>query len=161
MARLFLVPRLRHLAAAAALIVATLAPIGVVVAVPLPLSRVVFVGPHGEVPVAVEVARTARESQVGYMYRLYVPPYGGMLFIMPEQRVQAFWMRNTVTSLDMIFVDDDRRVVGIVHRATPVTDDLRFVHRPSRFIIEVAGGFCRQAGIGAGDTVRFEGVGGF
>ena len=104
------------------------------------------------------MARTPFELQVGYMYRLYVPPYGGMLFVMPSQRLQGFWMRNTVASLDMIFVDDERRVVGIVHRATPLTDDLRFVRRASRFVVEVAGGFARQAGIAVGEAVRFEGV---
>jgi len=134
--------------------IATPAPAKVAITAP----RVLFTRPGHEVPVVVEVCRTALAEKVGYMYRLYIPPYSGMLFVMPSQRVQGFWMRNTVAPLDMIFVDQDRTVVGIVHNATPLTEDLRFVRRPSVFVIEVAAGFAKQAGIEVGDTVRFRGI---
>ncbi|PKN57103.1 MAG: hypothetical protein CVU56_12765 [Deltaproteobacteria bacterium HGW-Deltaproteobacteria-14] len=155
----------------AALALALLAPSASAAAEPAPpapataaptpgadLARVVFARAAHEVPVAVEVCRTELAERVGYMLRLYVPPYSGMLFMMPTERVQAFWMHNTVAALDMIFVDRQRTVVGIVHRAPPLTEELRYVHRPSAFVIEVASGFARQAGIQVGDTVRFENI---
>lgn len=120
--------------------------------------QVVFVGPEREVPVLLEVRRTPRQLQVGYMYRLFVPPGTGMLFIMQHERLQGFWMKNTVAPLDMIFVNDAREVVGIVHRVPPLTHELRWVKRPSRFVIEVAGGYAKAVGIRPGDRVRFVGV---
>lgn len=120
--------------------------------------HVVFETAEREVPVLLEVRRTPRQLQVGYMYRLFVPPGTGMLFIMQQERLQGFWMKNTVASLDMIFVNDAREVVGIVHRAAPLTHELRWVRRPSRFVVEVAGGYARAVGIRTGDRVRFVGV---
>ena len=149
------------LVAPSAISAAEPAPVAPVVARPAPgadLARVVFARADHAVAVAVEVCRTELAERVGYMLRLYVPPYSGMLFVMPTQRVQAFWMHNTIAALDMIFVDQQRTVVGIVHNAAPLTDDLRFVHRPSVFVVEVAAGFAKQVGIQVGDAVRFENI---
>ncbi|TNF22361.1 MAG: DUF192 domain-containing protein [Deltaproteobacteria bacterium] len=151
---MLLLPASLPIAAAAAETPNVAAPAAPAITAP----RVLFTRPGHEVPVVVEVCRTELEERVGYMLRLYVPPYSGMLFVMPVRRVQAFWMQNTVAPLDMIFVDEDRTVVGIVHNATPLTEDLRFVRKPSVFVVEVAAGFAKRTGIQVGDTVRFRGI---
>lgn len=108
--------------------------------------------------VRVEVARTEPERRRGLMDRSSLPDDAGMLFLFDETAEQAFWMKDTLLPLDMIFLDDEGRVVGIVESAAPRTLTSRSVGAPSRYVLEVNGGWSRARGVKAGDRVRFEGV---
>ncbi|HEU5057770.1 MAG TPA: DUF192 domain-containing protein [Kofleriaceae bacterium] len=122
-------------------------------------AAVVFLLPDGsEKRVTVEVARTARQIQRGLMYREHLPPDGGMLFLMRRDKIQSFWMKNTLIPLDMIFVNGAMDVVGVVENAEPKTMTSRHVSRPSQYVIEVNGGWARKNGVGVGCRARFENV---
>ncbi len=108
--------------------------------------------------VDVELARTEAEQRKGLMNRSSLPENAGMLFLFDTSRVQTFWMRNTLIPLDMIFISDDGRIVGIVERAEPQTLTERSVGKPSRYVLEVNGGWSAAHGVRAGDRVRFENV---
>lgn len=123
-----------------------------------PPARVIFATRTGEVAVEVEVAATDEARRKGLMFRKSLAPGKGMLFLMGVDRVQSFWMRNTVIALDMIFVDRSMRVVGVAAEAEPLTETPRFVAAPSRYVVEVPGGYAARAGIATGDAVRFERV---
>jgi len=79
----------------------------------------------------------------------------GMLFLFDRERVQSFWMKNTLIPLDMIFVDENWTVVGVVPRAEPLTLSPRAVEGPSRYVLEVNGGFAEQHGVAIGAALRF------
>ena len=81
-----------------------------------------------------------------------------MLFIFPTLSPQSFWMKNTLISLDMIFVNDARQVVGLVANAEPLALQSRSVANPSRFVVEVNGGFAAARGIEVGTAVSFENI---
>jgi uncharacterized membrane protein (UPF0127 family) len=110
---------------------------------------------HAPVEVRVELARTAGEQQRGLMYRDRLADGAGMLFLFDRSRHQVFWMRNTYIPLDMIFISTDKRVVGVVERAEPLTDDPRAVDGDSQYVLEVPGGYAVANRIGPGTTVRF------
>jgi uncharacterized membrane protein (UPF0127 family) len=112
----------------------------------------------GRHAVGVELARTDAERARGLMHRASLPEDRGMLFLFDETDEHAFWMKNTLLPLDMIFVDEEGRIVGIVERATPRTTTARTVGVPSRFVLEVNGGWARAHGVATGDRVRFENV---
>lgn len=120
--------------------------------------QVVFHGTHGDVVVSVEIADDDRERAQGLMNRRELAPDHGMVFIFPSERVQSFWMKNTLIPLDMIFVDRELKIVGIVENAEPLTLTDRSVGVPSMYVIEVNGGFSRENGIAAGGQVGFSGV---
>jgi uncharacterized membrane protein (UPF0127 family) len=126
---------------------------------PGPEATVVF-KPIGkpEVRLTVEQARTARQIQRGMMYRRFLAPDSGMLFMLRKNRVQSFWMKNCLIPLDMIFVSPDMSVVGVVHNAEPGTTKSRTVGKPSIYVIETNGGWAKQHGIVAGVPVAFENV---
>src|SRR5690606_1571305 len=109
--------------------------------------------------VKVEVVATEPLIQKGLMYRRHLPLDAGMLFLMggPE-REHTFWMRNTLIPLDMIFIDREMTVVGVVENAEPLTETLRTVGKPSSFVLEVNAGFSKQHKIGPGTKVRFVNV---
>ena len=90
----------------------------------------------------------------GLMYRDHLPYDAGMLFLMGNDAVHAFWMRNTFIPLDIIFIARDLTVAGVVHNAEPCTDALRSVHKPSAYVLEVNGGWAAAHQITAGAKVR-------
>ncbi len=106
-----------------------------------------------------EVVRSDEDRARGLMFRKTMADRQGMLFIFPTQQVQHFWMKNTYISLDMIFINEAMKVVGIVHSAEPMTETRRAVDAPSRYVLEVKGGFCKREGVGEGAVVKFEGLG--
>jgi uncharacterized membrane protein (UPF0127 family) len=103
----------------------------------------------------VEIAAKDAERQKGLMFRERLADDEGMLFLFPTERYNSFWMHNTLIPLDMIFIDADWNVVGIVENAKPMTDDPRRVDRMSRYVLEVNAGFSARYGLAAGATVKF------
>jgi uncharacterized membrane protein (UPF0127 family) len=122
--------------------------------------KVVIVTPKGEQTVTVEVVSTPSRISRGLMYRENLAPDAGMLFVMGEERVHEFYMRNTLIPLDMIFIARDMTIAGIVENATPRTETHRFVDAPSLWVLEVNGGWCAAHGVAKGAKLRFEHVDG-
>ena len=116
-----------------------------------------IVAPDGtsRATVAVEVANTFEQRERGLMFREHLDDNAGMIFIFKDAQPLNFWMHNTEIPLDMIFVDSSFRVTGIVANAAPRTDTLRGVDGPSRYVLEVNGGFCAKNGIKPGDRFQF------
>jgi uncharacterized membrane protein (UPF0127 family) len=107
------------------------------------------------VRVRVELAVTADEQRRGLMERQRLEPGWGMLFLNQRPRQLTFWMHNTYIPLDMIFITAERRVLGVVERAEPLTDDPRSVPGDSQYVLEVPGGFAADHRIGPGTRVSF------
>jgi uncharacterized membrane protein (UPF0127 family) len=117
---------------------------------------------HGEagerVRVRVEVANTPDKRAQGLMYRNEIAADAGMLFLFPEEREHRFWMKNTLIPLDMLFIDGNRKIVGIVADARPLSTMPVGVEHPSRYVLEVNGGFASAHGVEVGWTVEFADV---
>lgn len=104
----------------------------------------------------VELAISDRERQQGLMYRRTLADDAGMLFDMGGDGIWRFYMRNTLISLDMIFIDRDWRVVGVVPRVPPLTETNRSVDTPSRYVLELAAGQAERHHIATGTRLQFE-----
>lgn len=120
--------------------------------------RVILHSGARSIPIRVELARTDSQRERGLMYRNHLEPDAGMLFIFDQDGPLTFWMKNTFIPLDIIFIDRDRRIVGIVENAVPETETPRRVQGLSRYVLEIGGGLSRRLGIAAGGQVDFEGV---
>ena len=123
-----------------------------------PVEAVVFHTGTGDVVVAVEIADTPSERAHGLMDRKEMPTDHGMIFAFPREDIQRFWMKNTLISLDMIFVNTSHEVVGVVPDAEPMTLDERTVGIPSAYVVEVNGGFAKKNGIASGTRVEFKNI---
>ena len=77
------------------------------------------VTPSGRTRFFVEIADTDAEREQGLMFRKEVPPDRGMLFDFNPPRAVAFWMRNTLIPLDLIYIRADGRVLSIARNAQP------------------------------------------
>ncbi|NTX04207.1 MULTISPECIES: DUF192 domain-containing protein [Myxococcus] len=126
---------------------------------PLPRAHVRLKDAFGGVHrVEVEVAATPDSRQRGLMWRTELAEGKGMLFLFPSQEMQGFWMRNTLISLDIIFITSDLHIAGVVSRAVPKTLDSRSVGAPSQYVLEVPAGWAEKKGVRKGAQVEFEGV---
>lgn len=106
----------------------------------------------------VELAVSNLEQQRGLMYRRTMQPDWGMLFIYAYDEHHAFWMKNTLLPLDMVFVNAAGQVVGVVEAAEPLTLDRREVDDASRYILELNAGVAARSGVRTGVWIGFENI---
>ena len=106
---------------------------------------------------SLEIAATDRERQLGYMFRENVPAQEGMLFLFAATELHGIWMKNCRVALDIIWLDEDFRVVSIVAQAQPCAADGRCPSmqplQPSRFVLEIAAGRAAEENLAPGDLL--------
>lgn len=105
--------------------------------------------------IEIEIADDEAKTQQGLMYRKSMAENRGMLFIFPKPATHAFWMKNTLISLDIIFLDENKKIIKIHKNTTPLSlKDL-----PSGgltlYTVEVNAGYTDKYGISEGDLVNF------
>ena len=101
---------------------------------------------------------TPEGRERGMMYRTSNPEDHGMLFVFPEETEHPFWMKNTLISLDMLFVAADGRIVGIHPDAVPLSTNSLTVGKPSMYVLEVNGGWAARHNVRPGDRMEFHAV---
>jgi uncharacterized protein len=89
----------------------------------------------------------------GLMGRAFLRPDEGMLFDMLQDADHRFWMRGMLIPLDMIFLDSNDRIVGIVADVQPGDETRQDVGTPSRRVLEVNAGWVAQHGVAPGQRV--------
>ncbi len=124
-----------------------------------PSPQVVICNQKGEkIPLQVEIARTEEQRKRGLMHREALGENQGMLFIMPYSGFHYFWMKNTLFSLDLIFIGEDLKIKGIVKKTLPESRVRVGINQPSKYILEVKAGFADQHQLNPGDRVEFIGI---
>ncbi|HEX3466781.1 MAG TPA: DUF192 domain-containing protein [Candidatus Elarobacter sp.] len=106
------------------------------------------------------VADTEARRERGLMFVASVPRDEGMIFVFPSPSNdrQEFWMKNTIAPLDMVFVDADGTVTSVAANVPATkrgTPDDKVARRQGigRFVIELAAGRARSAGVRAGTAL--------
>ncbi len=106
----------------------------------------------------IEIADNNYERQLGLMNRKEMKENEGMLFIFPLQGNQSFWMRNTLISLDILFVNDQKQIVTI-HKNTKILSDQSYpATKPSIYVVEVLAGYRDKHNILVGDKINWMGT---
>lgn len=102
----------------------------------------------------VEFAKNEMERSLGLMYRSSMDEHQGMWFIFPEEAPRSFYMRNTEISLDIIYLDKDKKVVSIAKNARPYDETSLPSEKPAMYVLEINGGLADKWGIDKGDRVE-------
>ncbi|WP_426957555.1 DUF192 domain-containing protein [Muricoccus radiodurans] len=102
----------------------------------------------------VEMALRPEQQMIGLMFRPQVGPNEGMLFDWGQPRESAMWMRNTITSLDMVFITQSGQVLRIAERTVPLSLATISSGGPVRATLELAAGTAERLGIRVGDRVE-------
>jgi uncharacterized membrane protein (UPF0127 family) len=123
---------------------------------PLP-DRGTVTLPNGAV-YSVEIPRTPEARERGLMFRANLPPRTGMLFIFDATGRYAFWMKNCLIPLDLIWLDESKVVVAILPDTPPCKADPCPIYQfdvPARYVLEIAGGAAHREGLAVGHVLKF------
>lgn len=101
-----------------------------------------------------EMAIRPEDQTVGMMFRTEMAPDEGMLFDWGQPRESAMWMRNTLISLDMVFIAADGRIHRIAERAVPQSLATIESRGPVRATLEIQGGAAERLSLRVGDRVE-------
>ncbi|NLF24729.1 MAG: DUF192 domain-containing protein [Deltaproteobacteria bacterium] len=106
----------------------------------------------------VEIANNPAQRAKGLMFRKHLAPDRGMLFIYPRPQKLSFWMKDTYVSLDMIFMDSDFRVQGILENVPINNEKSRSVEGDNLYVLEVPAGSSARGGIKKGSVLQCKGT---
>lgn len=104
----------------------------------------------------IEIADNDAKRQQGLMYRKTMEETQGMLFVFLASELQSFWMKNTVLSLDIMFVNENKEIVKIHKSTKPFSEQSLPSDKKSMYVVEVIAGFSDKYGVKEGDKIDFK-----
>jgi len=108
--------------------------------------------------VKVDLAQTDDQRRMGLSGRKSLGDYEGMLFVMDEVGTYAFWMKDMLIPLDIIFIDSKFFIVDIKEDEQPcgsgycpsIYSDVPFL-----YVLEVNAGFAKANRVVVGNSMVF------
>jgi uncharacterized protein len=98
-------------------------------------------------------ADSPRREQQGLMFVKHLDEHTGMLFLFPENKPVAMWMKNTYIPLDLLFMNPQGKIDFIAVNAQPLSLDNIGPATAEYAVLELNGGATERFGIRVGDTV--------
>ncbi len=127
--------------------------------VPLPQAAL----PDGFM-VNLELAETPEEIANGLMFRPSLPENRGMLFLFDEPRYPAFWMKNMLIPLDLVYLDGSGTIVDIIANVQPCAAEPCPNYPPSSpalAVLEIVAGGAAAHSLEVESTIAFDRVSGY
>ena len=103
----------------------------------------------------IEIADNNKDRAQGMMYRTAMADTRGMLFVFDQAEEQSFWMKNTVMTLDILYADENGKLVTLYKYTTPYSENSIPSFEKAKYVVEVAGGFTDRYKIDRGDIISF------
>ena len=110
----------------------------------------------GPLRLDVEIARTSEQRSQGLMFRTSLEADSGMIFLYETPREVSMWMKNTILSLDLVFIAEGGRITRIVANTTPMSEATISSRGPVRAVLELLAGAAQRLAIKPGDRVRLD-----
>ena len=102
-----------------------------------------------------KISKNDEELRDGLMHRKEkLGNNTGMLFPMKKQ-INSMWMKNTYIPLDIIFLDEKKRVVGYFIDAEPLSEKSLTIDKPSSYVLEMNGNSVFDLNIRIGDIILY------
>ena len=108
---------------------------------------------RGRFAFMVEMAETPSTWRQGLQKRPHLAADAGMLFNFQQPRVISMWMKDTLISLDMIFIDERGVVVNVAENTVPLSLATISSDGPALAVLEVNAGTVAKLGVRPGDRV--------
>ena len=102
----------------------------------------------------VYLAISTEQRAQGLSFVTDLPEDYGMLFVFPELRRINMWMKDTPSSLDMLFIDKKGKIAKIVSNTTPNSAKIITSGDEASAVLEVNAGTAHRLRIVTGDRVN-------
>lgn len=103
-----------------------------------------------------EVADTSELQRQGLSNRSSIDEDKAMLFMFDKSAVYSFWMKDMNFAIDMIWINDQKKIVHIERAIKPDTYPQTFQSKvPAKYVLEVQEGLSDKFGFKVGDTVNW------
>lgn len=105
----------------------------------------------------VEIADTSQKQALGLMFRDSLPDDHGMIFVFPREAMRAFWMKNCRIPLDILYFDEDLRLVSMSENTPPCTTPRCPSYPstgPAKYVLELNAGKAAELGVQPGDVLE-------
>ena len=110
--------------------------------------------PERESFINAKVVDQPADIQRGLMYiKNPLPDDTGMLFDFGHNAKHNMWMKNTYIPLDMVFLNENKKVLGFVENTTPLKEKVVGINKPSRYVLETNSGWVKNNEIKVGDPI--------
>lgn len=114
-------------------------------------QAIVNIGDHNLVAT---VADSPLERQRGLSGTTFLNNKNGMLFKFDVADEHGIWMKDMLIPIDIIWIDEQNRVVSIKENVSPDTYPMVFKpDAPAKYVLEVTAGYVATNKIKIGDTV--------
>lgn len=119
------------------------------------ITAVDFTNKYGQIEqLNVEVADNPQAWEQGLMLRSSMSANNGMLFVFDVIEGRTFWMKDTLIPLDIIFFDQDLKVVNLYSNTKPdQTSELYPSQTPIKYALETNAGWATTVGLQKGDQI--------
>jgi len=111
-----------------------------------------------ESSVTAELAETPEQRQLGLMFRERINPDQGMLLVFEEEDYIGIWMKNVNFPLDLLWLDQEKRIVHIECDVPPCQDDPCPSYSPQipgMYVLELKAGSVKDHGLKLYDRLEF------
>lgn len=105
----------------------------------------------------IEIADNDATRERGLMFRDSMPADHGMLFLFDDLSVRSFWMKNCRMPLDILFFDQNYKLVSAQERVPPCRSDPCVVYPsegPAQYVLELNAGMADKLGVKPGDALK-------
>ena len=106
--------------------------------------------------ILVEVADTDALRTRGLSFRDELSSDRGMLFVLPSSEYAGFWMKDMKFSIDIIWLDEKKKIAHIEQAVSPESfPRIFYPDKKSLYVIEVPAGFSQKHNLRVGDPISF------
>lgn len=103
-----------------------------------------------------EVADTPESRAQGLSGRDTLAPQAAMLFVFPEPTRSPFWMKDMNFPLDILWLDDQRQIIGLVENLAPDSyPNVVLPPAPVKYVLEINAGLAAKHGLKTGLSARW------
>ncbi|MEK7562592.1 MAG: DUF192 domain-containing protein [Patescibacteria group bacterium] len=105
----------------------------------------------------VEVVKNPIELAKGLMFRKNLEQNKGTLFVFEKEGIYPFWMKNTLIPLDIIWIDENKKIVFIKENVQPCKSLVCLLIMPTenaKYVLELNAGQAKKSGIKTGDIAK-------
>ncbi len=93
----------------------------------------------------IEVADTQAKQELGLGGRATIPDNFGMLFVFAKPQKYGFWMKDMLTSIDIVWLDGAGTIILIDHDVSPSTyPSVFYPPSPVTYVLETRAGYARE-----------------